>query len=104
MSVYRSCEPVADTEYDRSGREDVISALADALSDAAGVDVTELPPLYDAIDPDALTQLFERHDGAVDSDAVLSFTYDTWNVFVRADGRIRVCDGTEPVDPVPVFE
>lgn len=87
-----------------NGQKGVIAALTDALADAAGVDTTELPPLYDSVDPDALTQLFLQRDESADSDAIFSFRYDTWNVFVRADGRIRVCDGTEHVDPTPVFQ
>lgn len=104
LSVYRSCKPVVDTQFDRTGKNGVIAALTDALADAAGVDTTELPPLYDSVDPDALTQLFLQRDESADSDAIFSFRYDTWNVFVRADGRIRVCDGTEHVDPTPVFQ
>ena len=36
--------------------------------------------------------------------AIVSFSVENWNVFVRGDGRIRVCDGREAVDPAPVFE
>lgn len=87
------------TESDSSVTEAVIWALADAV----GVDPVELPPLYEYVDTDALNALFERHR-PTDRTNLLSFQVDTWNVFVRSDGRIRVCDATQPIDPEPVFE
>lgn len=103
LTVYRGCTPIVDAEYgtdDRSPAE----VIVDALSAAADVDPVELPPLFDYVDPDALDTLFDNHDGAPDADTLLSFKIDTWNVFVRADGRIRVCDATQPTSPEPVFE
>lgn len=104
MTVYRNCTPVADAWYDTDGEETLVVALADALAEAEGVETDDLPPLYESIDIDAIVALFERHDGPSDPQAVLSFRVDHWNVFVRADGRIRVCDGTRPTAPRPAFE
>lgn len=104
LSVYRSCMPVVDAWYDPDGTQTLTGALADALADAKGIYATELPPLYDIIDLDAITKLFENHDGAADAEAILGFTYENWNVFIRADGCIRVCDGTQFVEPEPVFD
>lgn len=78
--------------------------IIDALATAKGVNTTDLPPLFEIVDPDAIDSLFSNHNGATDAEATLSFTYDNWNVFVNADGRIRVCDSTQPTDPEPVFE
>lgn len=65
----------------------------------------DLPSLHDSIDPDAIDQLFERQSGDADSTGgILCFTVNGWNVFVRDDGRIRVCDPTGPADPSPVFD
>ena len=47
--------------------------------------------------------LFERHDGTEDAGQLLGFTIDAWNVFVRADGKIRVCDATYQAAPSSVF-
>lgn len=104
LTVYRGCTPVVDTQY--GGRDDQSPAevIIDALAAAAGVDPIDLPPLYEFVDPDALDNMFNRHEGAEEAEALLSFKVDTWNVFVRADGRIRICDGTRPTDPKPVFE
>lgn len=104
LTVYRSCTPVVDAEYrpeeDRSPAEAVVNALAEAT----GSDRLELPPLYEFVDPEALDQLFTQHNSTVNADALLGFTMETWNVFVREDGRIRVCDATQPTDPEPVFD
>lgn len=78
--------------------------IIEALATAMRVDATDLPPLYDIVDPDAIDSLFPKHNGVANAEAMLSFNYDNWNVFVNADGRIRVCDANMPVDPEPVFE
>ena len=104
LTVYRGCTPVVDAEYGADSGLTPTEAIVEAVASAADVDPIELPPLYEFVDLDALDQLFDRHDGAEAPDALLSFSVENWNVFVRADGRIRVCDGTSPTDPAPVFE
>lgn len=104
LTIYRGCTPVADAQYGRESDRSPAEAIIDALAEAAGVDPLELPPLYEFVDCDALDRLFAEHDGASGAAALLSFRIDNWNVFVRADGRVRVCDGTRPTDPEPVFE
>ncbi|WP_348610948.1 HalOD1 output domain-containing protein [Halobaculum rarum] len=104
ISVYRGCTPVVDAEYDFESDRSATDAIIWALADAVGVDPTGLPPLFDYVDPDALNALFDSSVRRTDGDALLSFQVDTWNVFVRSDGRIRVCDATQPTDPEPVFE
>ncbi|PSP57463.1 hypothetical protein BRC82_00495 [Halobacteriales archaeon QS_1_67_19] len=39
--------------------EPLSSRVVSAVAAARGVDATELPPLYEAIDPDALNRLFQ---------------------------------------------
>ena len=104
LAVYRSCTPVVDREYQRESDESPSEVVINAVAAAAGVDPIELPPLYEFVDPDALNTLFERHTGTEDAEALLSFKMQTWNVFVRADGKIRVCDGTRHTEPKPIFE
>lgn len=104
LSVYRGCTPVVDAEYDVESDCSATEAIIWALADASGVDPTDLPPLFDYVDPDALNALFDPHDRVMDKSTLLSFQVDTWNVFVRSDGRIRICDATQPTDPEPVFE
>jgi hypothetical protein len=105
LTVYRGCTPVVDAKYEsENDSTSVVETVVLAIADAAGVDPTALPPLYDYVDPDALNAMFDRRDGSTDDAALLSFQVETWNVFVSADGRVRVCDATRPTDPEPVFE
>lgn len=104
MTLYRGCTPVVDAQYQTNGSETPAEAIVGAVAKAADVDPLELPSLFEFIEPDALNTLFQQHEEAVDSEAILSFKIDTWNIFVRADGQIRVCDGTQPTEPQPVYE
>ena len=104
LNVYRDCKPVVDAEYGSESGESPVEIIIEALAEAAGVDPVDLPPLFDFIEPDAVDQLFMEHDGASQTDAILSFRFETWNVFIRADGRIRVCDNTQSTNPEPIFE
>ncbi|MEF8815102.1 MAG: HalOD1 output domain-containing protein [Halovenus sp.] len=97
------CTPVVDARYGGNNRPPA-EAILEALSEAARVDIVELPPLYEFVDPDALEDLFGGQDGRAGGDALFRFTVEDWNVFVRDDGRIRVCDATQCTDPEPVFE
>ncbi|WP_324759767.1 HalOD1 output domain-containing protein [Haloarcula sp. GH36] len=104
LAIDRRCTPVVDAEYDFESNRSAVEAITVALADAAGVDPVDLPPLYDYVDSDALNSLFERFERGKDSETILSFQVDTWNVFVHSDGRISICDATQPTDPEPVFE
>jgi len=103
LTMYRDCTPVMDGWFERDRSNSIVEVLTDMLAAVKGVDVTDLPPLYDAVDLDALEQLFERYDDSSGSAPILGFEYDDWNVFVRADGRVRICDGTQLSETAPVF-
>lgn len=103
LTLYRDCEPIVDAHYISEGPETLTETLITAIADAVKVDETELPPLYHTIDLEAIDRLLEQHTGAADAKAVLSFEFESLNVFVRADGRICICDGTQPTEPSPVF-
>jgi len=104
LNVYRGCKPVVDAKYGPQGDGSVTEVLLEALAEAAEVDPTDLPPLYEHVDLDALDNLFEEQAATSNADTLLSFRVETWNVFVRGDGHIRVCDNTQPTAPEPVFE
>ena len=104
LNLYRGCKAVVDTEYRSGSDRSPVIVIVEALAEAAGVDPSVFPPLYEFVDPDAINHLLADRSGASRADAMLSFQVNTWNVFVRSDGRIRVCDGTRPTDPQPVFE
>lgn len=104
LNVSRECTPVVDAQYDAENGETPAMAIVDAVAAAEGVDATELPSLYDVIDTDALNKLFTTKNGEVGTEAILSFSVNDWNVFISADGRIRVCDSKQPAEPAPVFD
>ena len=71
-----------------------VSAVVTAVAAAAGTDPVDLPPLYDAIDPDALNALYTGRSG---SDSVRArFRYADYTVIVEGSGEVRICtsDGT----------
>lgn len=69
--------------------DDLVVAILDAVADAAGVDPSALDkPLYEAIDPDALSKLFHTLDGSVDG--YVAFTYDGYRVIAYSDGSVQV--------------
>jgi|GEM_PF-272853 len=103
MALYRECTPVVDTRYDVETDQTPTEAVIEALAEASGIDPLELPPVYEFVEPDALDSLFVSHERPA-AEIVLGFAVDHWNVFVRGDGRIRVCDGRKPTDPEPIFE
>ena len=55
------------------------------VADANGVDAVELPPLYDAIDPEALSAVVTTMSGGG-----ISFTYAEREVTVTSDGEISL--------------
>lgn len=103
LTVYRSSSPVVDTWYEPGTDQTVGDVIIEALADAESMDGSEIEPIYGSIDLDALSKLVESC-GETDRNTIVSFTHENWNVFVRADGRIRVCDNTRQTDPKPVFE
>ena len=104
IGLYRRCTPVVDAHYESTGTKTPITAVVEALATATGTDATDLSSLYETIDTDVLVEFFSDPHRATDANAVLSFQMDTWNIFVRADGAIRVCDATQPTEPAPIFE
>ncbi len=57
-----------------------------AVADERGIDPTDLPPLYEFVDPDALDALFE---GRCEMGGEVRFTLDGCVVTVYADGRVE---------------
>ena len=100
LTIYRECTPAVDEHYEPEGQQTLSETVVEAVAKAEGVAPTDLPPLYETVDLEALERLFEQPG----TDAVFSFEFETWNVFVAADGRVRVCDATQSTAPEPVFE
>lgn len=73
-------------------------AVVDAVSESAGVGPTDIDPLYQSLDPDALDAILSRIGRLhVPSEASVAFSFNGYRVVVKANGRGYVYDGTEPV-------
>lgn len=64
-------------------------AIPKRIATLEGVDLTELDPLYNAIDPDALDALVGA-SGQNDSPLQIEFTYHGYDVAVTGDGTIHI--------------
>lgn len=65
----------------------LVHRIVEEVADREGTPPTDLPPLYDRVDPDALEMIVE----SADSDALtIEFTYDDCIVSVDGDGRVDV--------------
>jgi hypothetical protein len=70
----------------------ICETVVNTVADARGVDPLNLePPLYEAIDPDALERIATAHDSSV------AFTMAGYRVIVHGSDRVVVCseDGSE---------
>ena len=65
-----------------------VYAVVSAVAEAEDVDPVDLPPLYNAIDPEALNALFtSRNDTAV---ATVEFEYAGYTVAIHGTGEVVV--------------
>ncbi|MFC6786300.1 HalOD1 output domain-containing protein [Halobaculum halobium] len=103
LALSRKCTVVSDTTFESGGERTLTEALTDAIAEAEGVAPTDLPPLYESVEFDALTQLIEHSGKNTEEGLILAFQIRKWNVFVSIDGRIRVCDATIETDLEPIF-
>jgi len=88
-----------DSGFDGSVSIAVVTAIARRRS----VEPTELPPLYEAIDPDALDALFESTRRGGPRHGRIEFTYDGHAVTVECrDGLEITIDGTPTAEPVTI--
>lgn len=70
-------------------------AVVEVVADAEGVDPLELPPLYEAIDPDALDALFRPSACRTDvppTSGEVRFGYHGHEVHITAAGRVSLED------------
>lgn len=97
-----NCLPVVESEYGDVSDQSPSEAIIEAVAAAADADPLELSPLYEYIDPDALDALLDQEGGT--ADLLVRIEIETWNIFIRGDGKICVCDNTRTTEPHPVFE
>lgn len=82
-------------------RTTVSERVVEEVAGATGRDAVTLPPLYDAVDPDALDALV---DGS--SDVQISFVYAGYEVTVESDQRITLEERSDvpPTSGVPTAD
>lgn len=80
--------------------EDVNTTVVMAVADATGTPAVELPPLYDVIDPDALSAMFQQGPGGRARTGVrVTFTMAGCDVSIR-DGEVTVTPESEPTTEI----
>lgn len=65
-----------------------VNAVISAVADATDSDPLELPPLYKAIDADALNQLFRAEPSS--TEIRVSFQYEGCEVTIKGSGEVIV--------------
>ncbi|GAA0235170.1 HalOD1 output domain-containing protein [Haladaptatus pallidirubidus] len=79
------------TTHDWTDAESLSTTVMTAVAEAMDKDPTEIGPLYDQFDPDALDGLFSPHRGEkIRTDGHLGFTFEEHYIFVQSDGLIAV--------------
>jgi len=77
--------------YEISERETITEAVVLAVSSLQQRDPTDVPPLTDTLDPDALEALFTRDDATTNGDEIyLSFVYCNSRVTIRDATAVEV--------------
>lgn len=66
--------------------ESVLMNTVDAVADFKDVPASELAPMYDSVDPEALEQLVDGSGSPVH----VTFRYEGLDITVRTDGRISI--------------
>lgn len=92
-------EPTAENyqaSHDWESDDPFWYTIVETVATATGTDASEVQPLYDVVDPEALTQVFEPSpDGEPTVVGRLSFTLHDCVVTITSDGSVvarLVCD------------
>ncbi len=78
------------TQYDHTNQQPITEVIIDAVAAVSGTDPLELPPLYEAVDPDALELIVREPNVAPTRSCFVGFTLGTWGVIVTGSGEIQV--------------
>lgn len=77
--------------YDWRDSEPLSTLIVTALADITGDSPTDLEPLYDRIDPDALDRLFSPNpDGSLGAAGPVTFTFHGHEVTVERHGHVVI--------------
>ena len=78
------------TQYDPEQNRPITEAVIDALTDVTGLDPLDLPPLYEAVDPDALDLIVREPNAAPERSCFIGFSVGRWGVIVTGSGDIQI--------------
>jgi len=78
------------TQYDPTGSRSITEVVIDALTAASGRDPLDLPPLYEAVDPDALELIVREPNAAPERSCFVGFAVGEWGVIITGSGEIQV--------------
>lgn len=72
--------------------DSIILSIATFVSEAVGKDLSELPPLYNSIDTDALATIFkwDSAESPQTNAGCVTFRYEECEVTIFADGQVVV--------------
>lgn len=76
--------------HDWTSTEPLSSTILTALADVKNVEPTELEPLYEHIDPDALESLFDPDGDGLRTDGHVSFSFADHYVTIHGHGEYAV--------------
>lgn len=93
MDIGPDDEPLVEHDTDQSVAPSV--AVIEAVGAVSNSEPTDLPPLAETIDPDALDSLFSSPA----STGRVVFRYAEYTVAVSADRTVRIYAGTAPSTP-----
>jgi len=78
------------TKYDSQQQQPITETVIDAIATVSGTDPLDLPPLYEAVDPDALELIVREPNAAPTRSCFVGFTLGAWGVIVTGSGEIQV--------------
>lgn len=82
--------------FDWSRQDSLVVTVLEALAAETGSDIEDLGPLYDSIDPDALTVLMTHAaTKGTNSTAEVQFEMSGYTVRVRSDGTVEYSEDTD---------
>lgn len=82
-------------------RQSILERVLQTVAAYENVPTTELPPLFDVVDPDALVAIFASPPGGPRrAEGKVTFTYADYQVTVSADGSVAA----EPLDGLDITD
>lgn len=88
-----------DELYEKHRTDTISCQVVEMVADARGVDPLELPPIYEAIDPDFLDGRFAPSSAHGPEFGEVAFTYIGYEITVSYDGEVVIMLNEESSSP-----